>query len=570
MTRRILVTGGSGFLGSAVIERLVALGDDVIALARSDEAARRVEALGATSIAGDLDDPASLDRSFAAAEADALVNIASLGFGQAPAIVAAAAEAGLSRGIYVSSTAIFTTLDAPSKPRRTAGEDAVTSTSLEWTVVRPTMIYGTPGDRNLARLLQIMGRAPVLPLPGGGARLQQPVHVDDLAAAIVTALERPESIRRAYNLAGPEAITFRQLLEQAGDAVGRRPRMIAVPLGATTAAVRLYERVSPRPRLKAEQLERLSEDKAFDISDARTDLDFDPRPFAVGIAQEAALLRGERPAPHPPSNVVPSTSGIRTGAANDPTLDHFEDVADSWIRRYDERPSFRHRLDVVGRVVTDIGAGFDRAPYVLDFGGGPGVFSMVASTVASRVVCLDASAPMIIAGAVHADLAVALATRFGTPHPEHVDRVVGTVDTLAPTPTFDLVITIAVLEYLDDPAETVEALAARLHPGGRLLLTVPDARSLFRRTENLVGSLGAGLGRVVRSQRLSSRAYASVRPQGNQVPWKDGADRAGLTLERIVPLTLAATGAMSRVTATSIIVLQKRGPGPGMRETPDR
>ncbi len=286
----VLVTGASGFLGRHVLAELRARAYDVVALARSAAAAETVEARGARPVLGDLDDPASLDAAFAEASADLLVNLASLGFGQAPAIVSAAAEVGLTRGVYVSSTAIFTTLDAPSKPRRKAGEDTVTATPLEWTVVRPTMIYGTPGDRNLARLLQVIRKVPVLPVPGGGQRLQQPVHVDDLAVAIVNALERPGTIRRAYNVAGPEAITFRTLLEQAGDAVGRRPRLVPVPLGPTIGAMRLYERLAPHPRLKAEQLERLSEDKAFDITEARDELGFAPRPFAEGIASEAALL----------------------------------------------------------------------------------------------------------------------------------------------------------------------------------------------------------------------------------------------------------------------------------------
>lgn len=286
----VLVIGGSGFLGRHVVPHLVSRGHRVAALARSQQAAETVVRCGATPLPGDLDDPASLDAAFARAGVDTLVNLASLGFGHAPAIISAALDADVRRAVFVSSTAIFTTIDAPSVPRRRAGEDAVTASPLEWTVVRPTMIYGAPGDRNLERLLRLLVRSPLVPLPGGGQRLQQPVHVDDLARTIVELIDRPHSIHRCYDLAGPEPITFRALIEQAAAAVSRHPRLVPLPLRPAITAARLYEQVARRPRIKAEQLERLAEDKAFDIAPAVRDLDYRPRAFADGIADEARAL----------------------------------------------------------------------------------------------------------------------------------------------------------------------------------------------------------------------------------------------------------------------------------------
>ena len=87
---RLLVTGGSGFLGGYVLDEAARRGHEVVALARSDAAAEAVTARGAKPLTGDLDDPAQLPGIFAAADCEGLVNLASLGFGHAPAIVAAA------------------------------------------------------------------------------------------------------------------------------------------------------------------------------------------------------------------------------------------------------------------------------------------------------------------------------------------------------------------------------------------------------------------------------------------------------------------------------------------------
>ncbi len=286
---KVHVTGGSGFLGTHVVPLLVAAGFEVTALARSGAAAEKVTAGGARAVAGDLDDPASLDAAFADSGAHALVNLASLGFGHAPAIVAAAEEAGMTRAVFVSTTAVATTLDSGSRAVRLAAEATVKASALEWTILRPTMIYGSPADRNMGRLLRLVRRAPVVPLPGGGRRLQQPVHVDDLAQAVVAALTAPAAVGNVYDVAGPEPLTLRQVVLDAGQAVGHRPRLITVPLAPVLGLARVYEMMAPNPRLKAEQLQRLAEDKSFDIGPARRDLGYQPRPFAQGIRQEADL-----------------------------------------------------------------------------------------------------------------------------------------------------------------------------------------------------------------------------------------------------------------------------------------
>lgn len=290
MSGRVHVTGGSGFLGRFVLPRLREQGHDVWALARSDAAARKVEALGATPVRGDLDDGVDhLTAAFRTGGGRALVNLASLGFGHAPTIVAAATTAGLRRAVFVSTTALFTELAAPSKALRTAAEADICASALDWTIVRPTMIYGTPEDRNMWRLLRLLRRLPVVPLPGGGSNLHQPVHVADLADAVVSALATEAAAGKAYDVAGPDALTFRQIVAGAAAAVGRSPKTLTVPAAPVIAALARLEATGRSLPVTAEQVARLVEDKAFDISLAMTDLGFSPRSFDDGIRAEARM-----------------------------------------------------------------------------------------------------------------------------------------------------------------------------------------------------------------------------------------------------------------------------------------
>jgi uncharacterized protein YbjT (DUF2867 family) len=287
---KLMVTGGSGFLGGYVLREAARRGHWTVALARSEAAAAAVTALGALPVSADLNDADSLIDAFAAKRCDVLVNLASLGFGHAPVIIAAAERAGIPRAVFVSTTAVTTTLAATSKRVRLAAEQAIRAAALDWTILRPTMIYGGPGDRNLSRLLPLLRRAPVLPIPGGGRHLQQPVHAADVADAVLAAAERPAAAGHSYDVAGPEPLTFAELLRTSARAVASRTRFVPVPLSPVVAAARGYELVSRNPKIRVEQLRRLAEDKAFAIDDAVHDLGYAPRSFADGIHAEARAM----------------------------------------------------------------------------------------------------------------------------------------------------------------------------------------------------------------------------------------------------------------------------------------
>jgi uncharacterized protein YbjT (DUF2867 family) len=274
VTDTILLVGATGFLGSAVAARLTER--QAIALVRSTSD-RSVLPTGMQLREGDLAQPLPLE------DIDTLIFCASMGFGHLPAVIRQLAQAKrVRRAIFISTTAIFTSLPSASRAVRRTAEAAVQASALDWTILRPTMIYGTARDRNISRLLRFIKRWPVFPLCGNA--LWQPIYVDDLADAVVAALDSPRTIRVAYNLAGAEPLLFADLIRSAARAVGRRIRLLRVPLEAAVLAARLTRVVT------AEQIRRLAEDKAFSISDAARDFNFAPRSFAEGVRLEAESL----------------------------------------------------------------------------------------------------------------------------------------------------------------------------------------------------------------------------------------------------------------------------------------
>jgi nucleoside-diphosphate-sugar epimerase len=168
------------------------------------------------------------------------------------------------------------------------------------------MIYGTSRDRNVSRLLRWLRKWRVMGLPAGGRALQQPVHVEDVASALVTCLLTDATAGRTYNISGREPISFREMVAEAARAVGVRPLLVPIPLAPVAAAVGVAERLRIPVRLRAEQLHRIAEDKAFPHDDAARDFGFSPRSFAEGVQQEAESLGLAAS-----SAAAPTQSGVR-------------------------------------------------------------------------------------------------------------------------------------------------------------------------------------------------------------------------------------------------------------------
>jgi uncharacterized protein YbjT (DUF2867 family) len=285
---KIIVTGAAGFTGSHVLARLAGRAHEVTCLVRRLEQIAPLRASGFRAELGDLQDESRLAEVFRGH--DLLLNIASLGFGHAAGIVAAAERAGVGRAVFVSTTAIFTGLNAPSKKVRVAAEQCVTNSRLAWTIVRPTMIYGSAQDRNICRLVCLVRRSPVIPVIGTGQRLMQPIYVDDLAHAIVAAGVQPACAGRAYNLSGREPLTFDELIRTVAAALNRHRLILHLPHRPIVGMLGFCERRGLVLPLRAEQVLRLEEDKAFSWAEAGRDFGFSPRPFSEGIRRQLVQM----------------------------------------------------------------------------------------------------------------------------------------------------------------------------------------------------------------------------------------------------------------------------------------
>lgn len=210
-----------------------------------------------------------------------------------PAILAAAPATA--RFVFLGSTRKFTRWPDEHGNGVLAGERAFQASGRSGVLLHPTMIYGAMGENNVQRLATLIRRLPLLPLPGGGRALVQPIHQDDVTRCILAALDRDWDGPHSLEIAGPAAIRYADFIRAIATAAGiRHPWVLPFPAGPLIALASLTRAVPFLPRIEPAEIRRLLEDKAFDTTPMRQALGITPIALEQGLARTFAAPHHRR------------------------------------------------------------------------------------------------------------------------------------------------------------------------------------------------------------------------------------------------------------------------------------
>ncbi|HYY75268.1 MAG TPA: NAD(P)H-binding protein [Gaiellaceae bacterium] len=250
----ILVTGGTGFVGSKVVHALRAEERPVRVLARRPEKQERLRAWGCEVVLGDMTDAASLRRAVEGCEA--VVHLVGLPpFADPNAtervmtqgtrdLVAAAKEANVARFVLMSANGVSEeTLDvAPYYRAKWEMEGEVKRSGLEHVVFRPSFVFGKEGGQ-LPQQLMLVRWSPVTPVLG--RHRMQPIWVDDVAAFFAKAFSTPEAVNRTFELGGPDRLTWEELHAEIRKVLGKRRLAFTMPPGLLRAGAVVGQLLPP-------------------------------------------------------------------------------------------------------------------------------------------------------------------------------------------------------------------------------------------------------------------------------------------------------------------------------------
>jgi NADH dehydrogenase len=248
---KVLITGGTGFVGPHVVRAAAGAGHDLRLLVRDSTRSRD---LPGQPVVGEMTNTVSLQH--AAEGVDAVVHLVAIRQGPEELfkrvmeqgtrdLVAAAKEAGVKRFILMSAlgTSAETKELVPYYHGKWEMEQAVKGSGLEHVIFRPSFVFGREGGilptfRKLAKL------TPVTPIIGSGEQKIQPIWVNDVAAYFAAALTKAEAANRAFELGGPDAVSWNEFWQRLRTSLGiRRRPSIHVPVGLMRVNALVTERL---------------------------------------------------------------------------------------------------------------------------------------------------------------------------------------------------------------------------------------------------------------------------------------------------------------------------------------
>jgi len=297
MRRVATVFGGAGFIGRQVVQRLAREDWVVRVVTRDPLGGRGMHTMGRVgqiaALAADVTDEAGVAR--AVEDAGVVVNCVGILHGKFDAVQGEgparigrlAAAAGVERVVHISAIGADAASASAYARSKAAGEAGLLAAFPRATILRPSIVFGE-GDAFFNRFAQLGSILPFMPVICGETKFQ-PVHVGDVADAVMAALHDPATAGRIYELGGPRAWSFRELLAFIVKQIQRRRRLVDIPLGLARVQARFAEML-PNPPLTRDQLILLQRDNVVSPG-ALTLADLGIRPAAVEALVPVYLAR---------------------------------------------------------------------------------------------------------------------------------------------------------------------------------------------------------------------------------------------------------------------------------------
>ena len=290
----ILIIGATSFIGPSVLDSLLEKNDTVKCLIRTDSITEKLQRVRDESIkksrankdvlfvTGNLLSSDSILNCLR--EIDSIVYLVDLkNTAFLKNLLLAVSKTEVKRAVFISSTTVLVPQENRIRDLKIQSEGLIRRSDLDWTILRPTMIYGTEDDRNYSKMLRFIKHRGFFVMFGSGQNLIQPVYVRDVAEAVSQVMENKQTFKKTYEICGKNPVKYIDMLNIINSMTKKKFKVVRLPLKLSKAMVSFYCRMFPGSALKPEMIERMEYDKAYSYENAAGDFGYSPVDFEKGI-----------------------------------------------------------------------------------------------------------------------------------------------------------------------------------------------------------------------------------------------------------------------------------------------
>lgn len=294
----IFITGATGFVGGHLVDYIIAKGHRVKCLVRSENAKKSFLEKGAEVVSGDITRPETLKDVLA--PDDFVFHLVGIIQEKGPAtfesvhregtssLVAEAKRAGVRHFFYQSALGADRNSWSGYLRTKAEAEEIVIQSGLRYTIFRPSLIIG-PWDGFTKKLVEMLKYSPVLPIPGEGRAKFQPLYIKDWLACAGKVMENPGAYVSAYEIGGPEHLSYKEIIEKLSHAMGHDRPAFNIPMGLMRFGASVFEKMLSAPPVTSDQLRLLEQDNICDLRSVEKSFGFVPAKYEEALKEFISL-----------------------------------------------------------------------------------------------------------------------------------------------------------------------------------------------------------------------------------------------------------------------------------------
>lgn len=291
----ILITGSTSQLGEVLVKKLIEKNEKIRCFVRETSNVQNLKHENVEFVYGDFKDNKSIAE--AVKNIDYLIHIGGIWHGETFLKALDSQSNSVKKAVFVGSTSRFQKVNS-NDPKEiglvrdmTKAEAYINGSKQKTIIIRPTMLYGIDKDKNIYTLIKFMNKYRFFPIIGAGTGFKQPVHVNDVADAIILSMYKENLCKNEYNIPGASPIEYNQIIKLIKNNLNKRIFVIHVPAALARFGFHLYKIIKPKTFINVEMINRVNKSYTFDYDEAQKDFDYKPMSFEEGVKIQIEYLR---------------------------------------------------------------------------------------------------------------------------------------------------------------------------------------------------------------------------------------------------------------------------------------